>query len=539
MLVLRYFLFVTMVLFISACTDIRKKTIETNQKNTDMQEIVEPPLENLPLQKNYKQKKKEKIIPKKFMKPVSISINEKTPIKQVLIALSEQAQVDLQLDPSIDVTLLYQATNTPFYTVIQNICDMTKLRFKLEGNTIRIEPDTPFTKSYNLQFLNIERQSNNRISTATDVFNSKNQTSLDSSDNSSNSEVKVQGHNSFWNEVEENIKIILHSNEHASQYAIHKQAGLITISGTQKQHELIDDYISTLKHVSSRQVLIEAKIIEVQLKEAYKSGINWQNVQSQGLNLGANFADLSNKGFFSDMAFNQKQGVSVGKNGSPFSAILNILEEFGTSKTLSSPRLTVMNNQIAVLKVAQNKVYFKLNYDKQMSTNNNFQNFSLSSDVQTVPIGLVMSVQASIDDETGDVILCLRPTVSKFSHTEQDPAVDIAYANAQNAGAIPNDAKPSLIPVVDVKEIDSVLRVKSGEIAILGGLMECRSTSDSTGFPGLKNISFLKDIFSAESQSDQVIELVILLKVTIVDQSSPHAADKRLAKKYVKDSRPF
>ncbi|CAO5680815.1 MAG: Type 3 secretion system secretin [Holosporales bacterium] len=523
---------------ISGCTDIRTKSVDVSKKDHPIQEILDP-VENTPESPPalpiFTPLKKEKEIPKSLLKPVSISISEKTPLKQVLIALSEQAKVDLQLDPSIEGAIVYTAQKRPFYTVMKNICDMAKLRLVIDGDSIKIEPDRPYSKNYNLQFLNIERNSNNRISIATDVFSSMNTVlKTDTSDNSSNSEVKMLGKNSFWQEVEENIKTILQNSDQTGHFAIHKQAGLISIHATQKQHDLIYEYITMLKRVSSRQVLIEAKIIEIQLKDNYKSGINWQQIQDSGFYLNANFSQLSSSSPFLNKAFQDTQSASIGRKGT-FSAILGLLQEFGTSKTLSSPRLTVMNNQIAVLKVAQNSVYFKLNYDKQITSGaNSLQNLSLSSDVQTVPIGLVMSVQPSIDEETGDIILCLRPTISKLSTSVQDPAVNIAFAQSTNGST---SSTPSNVPVVDVKEIDSVLRVKSGEIAILGGLMEVRSTSDKAGLPGGSDVPFVKDLFSAQAESDQVIEQVILLKATIVDQPTPDLADRRLAKKYIKDSR--
>lgn len=394
------------------------------------------------------------------------------------------------------------------------------------------------SQNYNIQSLNIERQSQNRISTATDVFNSMSVASSKvGGDNSSNSEVKVLAKNSFWDEFESSLKTILTTHhEDKTHYAIHRQAGLVSIHANQQQHDLVEDYIEKLKLITNRQVLIEAKIVEVNLKDNFKSGIDWMmlNNAGKGFNLNAGFEGLSKKAPFGDTHFSNKEGVTIGGVGNKFSGILNILEEFGISRTLSSPRLTVMNNQVAILKVAQNKVYFKLNYDKQFSTNNNFQNFSLSSDIQTVPIGLVMSVQPSIDDETGDIVLCLRPTISKLATTEADPAVDIALANAgQPQNNNPITSKQSLIPVVDVKEIDSVLRVRSGEIAMLGGLMEVKTTSDRSGIPGFKAVPFL----AGENETGEVVELVILLKATIVDQPPIHKVDHRLMNEYVTDTR--
>jgi len=235
----------------------------------------------------------------------------------------------------------------------------------------------------------------------------------------------------------------------------------------------------------------------------------------------------------------QSSVVSFGAAGKTFSSILEALQEFGSSRTLSSPRLTVMNNQAAILKVAQNQVYFRLRYDKQYNTAVQRESVSISSDIQTVPIGFVMTVQPSIDVETGEIILFLRPTISRLNKSVPDPAVDIMN-NSLAANGATTPSKPSLIPVVEVREIDSILRLKDGGVAILGGLMEVRSIQDTNGLPILNDIEVVRELFSSYTAGDQVVELVILLKATIMadSPSPPDAADQRL-QQYVPDPRPL
>ena len=218
-----------------------------------------------------------------------------------------------------------------------------------------------------------------------------------------------------------------------------------------------------------------------------------------------------------------------------------MLQEFGFVRTLSSPRLTVMNNQAAILKVAQNKVYFRLNYDKMYSSQNSRESTTVSSDIQTVPIGLIMMVQPSIDPQTGEIILFLRPSISRLTQTVADPAVDIAY-NASVAAGVEKQSSPtqSLIPVVEVREIDSVLRLSNKEMAVLGGLMEVRSSEHKQGIPGLDEVPLVRDLTGSISEGDTIVELVIVLKATIVDNGPmPDGADHRLIEKYTTDPRPL
>ena len=482
----------------------------------------------------------------RFMTPISLTISETLSMKQVLPAVAKQIGIDLYLDPQANRNLVFSATNRPFIDVIRSICEIAKLRFKITGRSITIESDTPYHANYNVQFLNLMRKTQNRVSIATDVFASV-QGHQNYADNGSNSAVNAESSNSFWEELEANLEVILQKQQddgEESTYTIHKQAGLITIFGTAQQHVMIQDFLEKLRGVASTQVLIEAKVIEVHLKDSFKGGINWTKVGGT-LRLDARFADVANAGTFRSPQDAQSETIAIGvAGGKGFSAILHAIENFGSIRTLSNPRLTVLNNQTAILKIAQNQVYFRLNYDKQYYVNTNRESYSLSSDIQTVPIGLVMTVQPSIDAKTGQIILSLRPTISRLSRSVRDPAVDVAILSANtgsnniNASQLP----PSLIPVVEVREVDSIIKLNDGEIAILGGLMEARTAHDQDKIPGLGDVPVVGELMKGTAFSDEVIELVILLKATIIEDNVHQTiapADARLYNDYISDPRPF
>ncbi len=520
---------------------VEREPLAPDMNRQTMQKLMQPVQTTPPPCASADPKKKVEIQPI-FLQSVSVCLSENTPLKPVLIELARQAHIDLQLDPKIDAKIVFSAKQKPFIHVIENICDLAGLRYRIIDQSLRIEIDTPYVENYNVQFLNLARSSENRISIATDVFaDAANPAGKNSQDNGSDSSVSVSGNNDFWGELESNLKIILSQGSttvHPGSYSLHKQGGIVSISGSLKQHQLVKSYLDTLRKAASSQVLIEAKIIEVVLKDEYRSGINWQKVGSRNdLQVKAPFGDLASSSSFLDPTSSQTNLVSFGAAGKTFSVLLEALQEFGSSRTLSSPRLTVMNNQTAILKVAHNQVYFRLHYDKQYNTAVQRESVSVSSDIQTVPIGLVMSVQPSIDLETGEIILFLRPTISRLNQSVRDPAVDIVNNSMTTTGTTTN---PSLIPVVEVREIDSILRLKDGEIAILGGLMEVRSIQDINKLPVLGDLEPVKELFRSNTENDSVVELVILLRASIAGQGapSPHPSDDRL-KTYVPDPRPF
>lgn len=482
-----------------------------------------------------KLKKKKQHIPERMRQKISISISDTLPLKQAFLTLSEQTKIDLQLDPDIKNTLVFSAYNRPLIEIIHDICELAGLRYRIINNSIRIEKDIPYPVNYNAQFLNMSRSSKAQVSIATDVFSStkEGQSTLD---NGSNSTVSAKSDNDFWEEVTGNLETILNDGNDSS-FTIHKQGGIISVRASSRQHKLIEQYLENLKKAISTQVLIEAKVIEVNLKDEFKAGINWQKLAGGIARFDMPMGTIAQQGTHLDPSTAQQQILSFGIQQHDFSSIVKAIQQFGSCQTLSSPRLTVLNNQQAILKVAQNQVYFRLKYDKEYNINIQRENINVSSDIQTVPIGLVMAVQPSIDYETGDIILSLRPTISRLSRSVSDPAVAIALANSKD-GSMNNI--PSLIPVVEVREIDSVLRIASGEVAVLGGLMESRNNMENTKLPIAGDIPLIGKLFTAELEVNEVVELVILLKATIIqDNQSIAPADVRLANEYSQDPRPL
>ena len=478
------------------------------------------------------------IIPEELKQEVSLTLNENLPIKSVLCETAKKLNIDFQIDPEINSRVIFQAHKKPFIDILDAVCDMADLRYTICGGFVKVVKDTPYTENYDVQFLNLSRDSENKISIATEVSsgagieNSGNKNANQSSD----STVTVHAKNDFWSELEGGIKIILNDqSKEPSKYSINKQSGIVTVCANSKKNKQVRDYIQKVRASTESQVLIEAKIIEVVLKNEYRRGIDW-NVVSKRSAIRTEFGKMSGAGL-----------GNIGTHGSPvsmsyktgqMSSILNALEEFGSMRTISNPRITAMNNQAAVLKVAQNHVYFKLNYDKTYTGADRIkEDVAVSSDIKTVPIGLVMFVQPSIDMSNNAVTLFLRPTISKLSGNVNDPAVDIAIKSMSNDNK--EKCEPSKIPVTEVREVASVLKLNDGEIAVLGGFMEVRSSKNKAGVPVVRDVPILGEIASSYGMGDDIVELVILIKVRIAGKETMQkAADLRL-QRFVPDPRPF
>lgn len=453
-------------------------------------------------------------ISQRFKTPVTLTITESAPLKDIFLQLSKQARVDAIISPKIDGGLTFHAEKKPFMDIVKQICALSGLRYRIENDILRIEPDTAYIKSYSVQFLTLNRKNQNRISVATDVFSAVQKNNASGHiDNGSSTILNTVSENDFWAELERNLEMILQtdtsSDEDESSYTIHKQGGLISIRATDATHTQIQDYLDTLKKYTTTQVLIEAKILEVNLRDEFKSGINWQSLKGDFV-AQAPLGRIVTPGPFNKARIPARDIFTIGGSGRHLTGLVSLIEKFGNVKTLSSPRMTVLNNQSSVLKVATNNVFFRIDYNRDLGYDSKREHINVSSEIQTVPIGLVMTVHPCINPIDGTIIMTLRPTISRIVGEKEDPAVSIVSEQSQQ----------SFIPEVQVREMDSVLSMKSGEIMVMGGLMENRSDHENSGVPGASDIPLLGELFQSHAKEHQTTELVIFLKATIVDENA-------------------
>ena len=295
------------------------------------------------------------------------------------------------------------------------------------------------------------------------------------------------------------------------------ETGNISVRASQNQHQKVREFLDQVLSSARRQVLIEATIVEVDLSSRYQQGINWSLVQTAGRGVGSGITlapagpstGLQTGGLVSSLAnLTLKQFGLLGGN-TDLSAMLSLLESFGTLRVLSSPKISVLNNQSSVLKVVDNKVYFTLNVTPATYSNGVLTaTATYSTTINTVPIGFLMTVVPQVS-ESNEVTLNLRPTISRITGYATDPNPALAQYNIVNR-----------IPEVQTREMESVLRVQSGDIAVLGGLMQDTRNDGSDEVPGLNRLPLLSNFFKYRNESSQKSELVIFLRPTVLHDAS-------------------
>lgn len=551
----------------------------------------------------------------KPMPLVSVAVNQSVPVRDILFELAEQADYDLELDPNIRGSIIFTARNRPFDEVVDRIASMAALRYEFKGEHLRVELDTPYNKTYKLDYLSYLRRNNSSVSTNVSVVSGE---GADAGSVFSTSSESVAD---FWAELELNLTQFLggpttgglktqndpritaveqnpdvqavapapaegaagadgqqpvqvqppeavlrveslpvEDNNSSSgsgeeeegpvaSFALNKQAGIINVFATEKQHKEVADYLRQLKKAVTSQVLIEAKIFEVDLNDEYITGIDWGAI---GLSSGEGSASFLNSAgvtalntlagnpggsVFAAPAGSQlglTSNMILGYAGNDVQALLQAISGFGSVRALASPRLTVLNNQSAVLNVATNRVFFEIDIDS--NTEEGVTSVDVDSQLRSVPEGVLVNVLPSIDLENGTISLALRPTVTRVVGTVDDPAVGFVAASIAGAENV-----VSQIPEINIQEVDTVVRVRTGQPIVMGGLLQDRSDNLQQAVPVLGEAPVVGSLFRKKRDIVQKSELVIFLKATILQtpEDSIHDTDRDLYKTFSGDRRPL
>lgn len=328
----------------------------------------------------------------------------------------------------------------------------------------------------------------------------------------------------------------------AANVIANPETGVISVRATSKQHEKVQEFIDRVMGSARRQVLIEATIVEVRLSDSFQAGIDWSRVKNQGRD-GFQFQQtLGPDATFSDGALS---GAGLNALGAPtaagfvagyignIAASITLLKQFGDTKVLSSPKLMVLNNQTAILKVVDNLVYFTIQAQISQSNGNGAQNLqSFTTTPNTVPVGVIMSVTPQIND-TEDVSVNVRPTVSRVVDRVQDPNPALSRTITDNNGVDRQVAINSFIPVIQVREMESMLQLKSGNTAILDGLMQDEILKNTDKVPGLSDIPGVGAVFTGKNDANRKTELVIFLRPTVITNPSLESDELQSYKQYL------
>ena len=328
----------------------------------------------------------------------------------------------------------------------------------------------------------------------------------------------------------------------AASVIVNQETGSVSVRATSRQQDKVAEFIAQVIGTASRQVLIEATVVEVTLNDNYQSGVDWSALGLQGL--GYSFTqsftgqNLANTPFFNIQYSNPNAAI-----GGAIKSSIKLLDSFGTTKVLSSPRITTLNNQTAVMKVVENKVYFTVKAEVTFAAATTGTTVNIGSGTQTpiiaysstpnvVPEGFVMNVTPQISE--GDIVtLNVRPSITRIVSFVNDPNPDLARAKVVNQ-----------IPQIQTREFETVLRVPSGQTAVLGGLMQDSFEEKRDGLPILSRVKLIGDAVSYRNDTGRKTELVVFLRPIVIKDASVEtdfSAYRRLLpdSKFFKEAEPL
>jgi general secretion pathway protein D len=461
-------------------------------------------------------------------------------VQDLLFALARDARINVDIHPGIAGSVTLNAIDQTLPALLDRIAKQVDMRYELDGPNLLVMRDSPFLRTYKVDFVsatrNVKMQSQASTQFGSGTAGPGGAGASASSGTGSTATIDIASNNQLWDTLVQNVRDILRDGPAAAAPAAapagaapqdaagvigNRESGVLFVRASARQHERIREFLDSVLANVRRQVLIEATIAEVQLNNEYQQGIDWQRLRTGAAATGRPGFNTGQSG----MEFNQLSqnpatpaGVSTQAfllGGAIVSQNLNVairlLESFGDVKVLSSPKVSVLNNQTALLRVTRDIVYFTVTPSQAPVTIT-----AGGAGVPVVPVaftttpnvaaeGFMMSVLPQIND-TDTIVINVRPTIRR-------KVKDVADPN-------PGLQAPNLIPEFETREMDSVLRMQSGQTAVLGGLMQDSVENIEDGIPGLTQIPFIRDLFSQQKKINKKTELVIFLRAIVIRDAS-------------------
>jgi general secretion pathway protein D len=503
--------------------------------------------------------------PRPTIRPETYSVVvSNVPARDLLFALARDAKLQVDIHPGISGNVTLNAIDQTLTQLLDRIAKQIDMRYEFSGPNLIVMRDTPFLRVYKVDYVSASRNVKMQSTTSSQFASGGAAGAAGAAPGAgaqgtgSTATVDVVSENRLWEAIVQNVKDILRETdkiipktaaaapaapaaaappaaappappaavppgaaaaapapqaqpiEFIEQASVigNRESGVLFVRATSRQHEKVQEFLDQVLANTKRQVLIEATIAEVQLNNQYQRGIDWSRVRrgASGLTLRGTIAGtpagIDTNAFVIDAAT-----ASIG-----FQATIRLLESFGDVRVLSSPKVSVLNNQTALLRVTRDIVYFTITPSTTPITiAGGSGNLAIQQAFTTTPNvaaeGFMMSVLPQISD-ADTVVLNVRPTIRRR----------VAFATDPNPALSP--ATPNLIPVFETRELDSILRIQSGQIAVLGGLMQDSVSNVEDTIPGVRDVPILGPLTTQRRDTNQKTELVIFLRATVVRDPS-------------------
>lgn len=513
----------------------------------------------------------------------NVSFNN-VPVQQFYNSIVAGTRYNMLINPEVTGNITANLKDVTLFEALEAIRELYGYDYKIDGTRIYIRPLTMQTKMFKVNYLTATRKgvSSLRVS-STSVANAgtsssgsnNNGNGNGNNDNSGNNgnnngnngdnsggsrsqsqrdaaSVQTTSASDFWVELKTALDAIVDSGTDGRSVTISPQSGVIVIRAMPDALRNVDEYLRATQISVDRQVILEAKILEVELNSNFQSGINWSafgrlkgsnHLVSGGLvQPGTAMAPLNANGAgvtLNNGSIVATPGTALGAAGdamgslfglafqtSNFAALISFLEGQGTVHVLSSPRIATLNNQKALLKIGTDEFFVT---GVSTTTNNNANGTGVTTPSVTLQpffSGVVLDVTPQIDDQ-GNIILHVHPSVSQVSTVNK--AVNLGVALGSLSLPLASSS---------TSEMDSIVRGQNGQVVAIGGLMRQSTTSDRSGVPGIGGLPVVGALFRSTGEVVQKRELVVLIKPTVIESTSDWNQDLLDSSRRIKDLDP-
>lgn len=477
------------------------------------------------------------------------------PAAQVFAAIVSGTRYSMVVHPNVKDPISINLRDVTVFEALDTIRDVYGYEYKVQGTRILVEPLGLQTRVYQINYLMSQRKGKTDVRVTSGAISDSAGTVAGAAGGGTtttggvnteaieSSRISTTSNNDFWAEIGASLRAIVGA-EGGRSVVLSPQAGVIVVRAFPSELRNVTAFLKEMQVVVERQVMLEAKIIDVQLSDANQTGVNWAAFNTGGnhrlaggiLGPGTTLSPTGTISAFTsrnpdgtvntdaDLTSNPANpgviGAGLGTPGSlfglafqtgSFAALVSFLETQGNLQVLSSPRIAALNNQKAVLKVGTDE-FFVTNITTNTTTIGNTSSQSPTITVAPFFSGVALDVTPQID-ENNQIILHIHPSVSNV--VEKTKTINLG-----NAGTFRLPLASSTI-----SESDTVVRVGNGNIVAIGGLMKEASSRDSSGLPGLSSVPVVGNLFGSRSRASVKSELVILLKPTVIESDASWRQD--------------
>ena len=423
-------------------------------------------------------------------------------------ALASQHSISIAVHPEVKGAISLNLRQATLAETMAAISQLYGYGIEYTSGVYQIYPNGVRTRTFNVNYLMLSRQGQSQ----TAVSGSSLSSSSDSGGGSTGDSTRIstESTNDFWADLESALSRLIGSKDDRV-VVTNAQAGLVSVRAAPDELALVEDFLTRAERQLKRQVILEARIIEVELDDGYEQGIDWSGLQAgSGSNISPPSRVTGNTvrpypGFMSPIAGLIGGGAVFNFTDGNFNTMINLLQTQGEVNTLSNPRVTTSNNQKAVIKVGTDE-YFVTNFTLNTTTSNGV--VEQSPDIELAPFfsGISLDVTPQISDDN-KVLLHIHPSVTEVS--DGDKQID--FGN----GSITLPLARST-----VRESDTIVEARSGEMIIIGGLMQEKQKEMESGVPVLSKIPVLGNLFKNRNVGTQKSELVIMLRPIVVTENT-------------------